>query len=123
MIEAPEENFFKKRLNKNNIKLGLIIKMRRAEKKITIKQMANLVGVSQKVIMSWEKGAAMIPAALLPDLCLYLGLNFKDLYNLPDSQYNVQKEQKIQTQKTSLLKHLDSMKKKIILCEDLLNPT
>lgn len=60
-------------------KIGEIIYNFRTEKKLTQKQLADTMHISDKTVSKWERGAGCPDVSLLPELCRFLGVNLEDM--------------------------------------------
>lgn len=60
-------------------KIGEIIYNFRTEKKLTQKQLADAMHISDKTVSKWERGAGCPDVSLLPELCRFLGVNLEDM--------------------------------------------
>ncbi len=60
-------------------KTGQFIQSRRKEKNLTQRQLAELLGVSDKTISKWETGNGIPDFALVPQLCQILGIKVNEL--------------------------------------------
>ena len=60
-------------------KIGEIIYNFRTEKKLTQKQLADAMHISDKTVSNWERGAGCPDVSLLPELCRFLGVNLEDM--------------------------------------------
>lgn len=60
-------------------KIGEIIYNIRTEKKLTQKQLADALHISDKTVSKWERGAGCPDVSLLPELCRFLGVNLEDM--------------------------------------------
>lgn len=58
-------------------KIGEIIYNFRTEKKLTQKQLADAMHISDKTVSKWERGAGCPDVSLLPELCRFLGVNLE----------------------------------------------
>ena len=60
-------------------KIGKFIHDLRKEKEMTQKQLAELVGVSDKTISKWETGRGIPDTAIMNELCQVLGISINEL--------------------------------------------
>ena len=60
-------------------KIGKFIHDLRKEKEMTQKQLAELVGVSDKTISKWETGRGIPDTAIMSELCKVLGISINEL--------------------------------------------
>lgn len=60
-------------------KTGHFIQIRRKEKELTQRQLADLLGVSDKTVSKWETGKGLPDFTLIPRLCEILGININEL--------------------------------------------
>ena len=61
------------------IKIGSFISDMRKEKGLTQKQLAELVGVSDKAVSRWETGKGLPDTSIMPELCKALDININEL--------------------------------------------
>lgn len=59
--------------------IGDLIKNRRIEKKLTQKQLAESMNISDKTISKWERGMGCPDVSLLPELAKQLNINIEEL--------------------------------------------
>ena len=66
----------------NNIKGNIAknLKFFREERKITQKQLAEVLGVKHNTISTWEKGTNSIDVSLLMQICEYLNVSLDDMF-------------------------------------------
>lgn len=60
-------------------KVGEIIRMKRVEKALTQKQLADAMNISDKTISKWERGLGCPDVTLLPELSNLLGINIEEI--------------------------------------------
>ena len=60
-------------------KTGSFISEMRKEKGLTQKQLADLVGVSDKAVSRWETGKGLPDTSIMPELCKALDININEL--------------------------------------------
>ena len=65
----------------NNEKMSQIISQLRKEKKLTQKELADQMGVTDKAVSKWERGLSFPDISLLPKLSEVLGVTVNDLVN------------------------------------------
>lgn len=63
----------------NQVKIGQFIQMLRKEKKLTQKQVADCLGVSDKTVSKWETGNGMPDLCFLKPLSDFLGITVNEL--------------------------------------------
>lgn len=63
----------------NQQKTGLFISEMRKEKNLTQKQLADIIGVSDKAVSRWETGRGMPDTSTMPELCKTLEININEL--------------------------------------------
>lgn len=98
----------------NQIKTGKFIAQLRKEKKYTQAELADILGISNKTVSKWERGAGLPEVSLMLPLCDALGINVNELLTgerLTDSDYQKKAEENIM----ELVKEKEESKKKIIL--------
>ena len=63
----------------DQVKIGQFIGICRREKNLTQRQLADLVGVSDKAVSKWETGRGLPEASSMAPLCEALGINVNEL--------------------------------------------
>ena len=92
-------------------KIGKFIHDLRKEKELTQKQLADLVGVSDKTISKWETGRGIPDTAIMSELCNVLGISVNELLSgerLSKDNYNGKAEENM----VNLLKDSELQKDK-----------
>ena len=92
-------------------KIGKFIHDLRKEKELTQKQLAELVGVSDKTISKWETGRGIPDTAIMNELCQVLGISINELLSgekLSVDNYNGKAEENM----VNLLKDTEQQKEK-----------
>ena len=92
-------------------KIGKFIHDLRKEKELTQKQLADLVGVSDKTISKWETGRGIPDTAIMSELCEVLGISVNELLSgekLSMDNYNGKAEENM----VNLLKDKEQQKEK-----------
>ena len=92
-------------------KIGKFIHDLRKEKELTQKQLADLVGVSDKTISKWETGRGIPDTAIMNNLCDVLGISINELLSgerLSEDNYNGKAEENM----VNLLKDTEIQKDK-----------
>lgn len=82
----------------DQIKTGKFISVLRKEKELTQMQLAHILGVSDKTISKWERGAGLPEVSLMLPLCEVLEINVNELLTgekLTDSEYKKKAEANI----------------------------
>ena len=77
-------------------KIGKFIHDLRKEKEMTQKQLADMVGVSDKAISKWETGRGIPDTAIMSELCKVLGISINELLSgerLSVNNYNGKAEE------------------------------
>lgn len=74
LMKEGEEQFFKD--------LGSRVCARRTEQGMTQAQLADMLGVTQQVVASYEVGRRRVPASMLPALSKCLGATIEDLLGM-----------------------------------------
>lgn len=64
----------------DNIKIGKFISLCRKEKELTQKDLAEILGVSDKTVSKWERGINLPDASLYYLLCDTLGISINELF-------------------------------------------
>lgn len=78
LMRKGEEQFFKA--------LGSRVCTRRTQLDMTQAQLADLLGVTQQVVASYEVGRRRVPASMLPDLAKALGVSIEDLLGMTNGR-------------------------------------
>ena len=92
-------------------KIGKFIHDLRKEKELTQKQLADLVGVSDKTISKWETGRGIPDTVIMGELCKVLGISINELLSgerLSNDNYNGKAEENM----VNLLKDSELQKDK-----------
>lgn len=92
-------------------KIGKFIHDLRKEKELTQKQLADLVGVSDKTISKWETGRGIPDTAIMNELCQVLGISINELLSgekLSVDNYNGKAEENM----VNLLKDTEQQKER-----------
>lgn len=106
----------------DQVKIGQFIGICRREKNLTQRQLADLVGVSDKAVSKWETGRGLPEASSMTPLCEALGINVNELLRgerIPGEEYQEKAEEtmvKLAEMKEDIKKvnwKMDSMKKGI----------
>ena len=63
----------------DSTKTGSFISEMRKEKGLTQKQLADIVGVSDKAVSRWETGKGLPDTSIMPELCKALDININEL--------------------------------------------
>ena len=98
----------------NQVKIGQFIKALRKEKKITQREVAERLGISEKTVSKWETGNGLPEVSLMLPLCELLGISVNELLSgerLDEKRYFEKAEQNIM----SLMKERAEAKKKLII--------
>ena len=85
--------------------MGEIIYKYRTEKKLTQKQLAEMIGVTNKAVSKWERGEGFPDVTLLPTLAKALDISIDALFNVSQeeekkSDDSIAKQQETSTQET-----------------------
>lgn len=64
----------------NQEKIGKLITTLRKEKKLTQKELANILGVSDKSVSKWERGVCLPDVSLFKPLCEVLGITLNEFF-------------------------------------------
>ncbi len=106
----------------DQVKIGQFIGICRREKNLTQRQLADLVGVSDKAVSKWETGRGLPEASSMAPLCEALGINVNELLRgerIPGEEYQEKAEEtmvKLAEMKEDIKKvnwKMNSMKKGI----------
>lgn len=98
----------------DQIKIGKFISSMRKEKGLTQRELADILGISDKTVSKWECGNGMPEVSLMLPLCETLSINLNELFSgekLTDTNYKKKAEENIM----DLVKEKEESKKKIIL--------
>lgn len=98
----------------DQIKIGRFIAAMRKEKSYTQRQLADILGISDKTVSKWETGNGLPDVSLMMPLCDALGINVNELLSgerLSDADYKKKAEENIM----NLVKEKEESKKNIIL--------
>lgn len=98
----------------DQIKTGKFIAAMRKEKELTQRQLADMLGISDKTVSKWETGKGLPEVSLMIPLCDILGITVNELLTgdrLNDSDYKIHAEENIM----KLINEKQESKKKIIL--------
>lgn len=74
----------------NQIKIGKFIAQMRKDKGFTQRQLAEMVGVSDKTVSKWETGRSMPDNSVIMEVCLILGISVNELLvgeKIPEESY------------------------------------
>jgi transcriptional regulator with XRE-family HTH domain/DNA-directed RNA polymerase subunit RPC12/RpoP len=98
----------------DQIKTGKFIAEMRKEKKLTQRELADLLFISDKTVSKWETGKGLPEVALMLPLCNALGITVNELLSaerLADSEYQKRAEENIM----NLMKEKEESKRNIRL--------
>ena len=98
----------------DQIKIGKFISAMRKEQKLTQRELADILGISDKTISKWECGNGMPEVSLMLPLCEALQINLNELFSgerLTDADYKKKAEENMM----NLVKEKEESKKKIII--------
>lgn len=98
----------------DQIKIGMFIAERRKGKGYTQRQLADILGISDKTISKWERGNGFPEVSLLLPLCEELDISVNELLageRVADTDYRKRAEENM----VNLVKEAQESKKKIIL--------
>lgn len=79
-------------------KIGVFIAQMRKEKKYTQRQLADLLGISDKTVSKWERGNGLPEVSLMLPLCEALGITVNELLSgerLGEKAYREKAEENI----------------------------
>ncbi len=65
----------------DQVKIGKLIAQCRKEKKLTQKDLANLLGVTDKSVSKWECGGCLPDVSLYKELCNILGITLNEFFS------------------------------------------
>lgn len=98
----------------DQIKTGKFIAQVRKERKLTQKQLAEQMNISDKTVSKWERGGGFPEVSLIQPLCEVLQINVNELFSgerLTDADYR----RKAEDNMMELMKEREESKKKLIL--------
>lgn len=98
----------------NQIKIGKFISSMRKQQGLTQRELADIIGISDKTVSKWECGKGMPEVSLMQPLCEALHINLNELFSgekLTDADYKNKAEENMM----NLAKEKEESKKKIIL--------
>jgi transcriptional regulator with XRE-family HTH domain len=98
----------------NQVKIGKFIASQRKSKNYTQKQLADILGISDKTVSKWECGKGFPEVSLLLPLCNELGISVNELLSgerVSDDNYQKKAEENM----VNLVKEAQESKKKIML--------
>jgi transcriptional regulator with XRE-family HTH domain len=98
----------------NQVKIGKFIATQRKSKSYTQKQLADVLGISDKTVSKWECGKGFPEVSLLLPLCNELGISVNELLSgerVSDDDYQKKAEENM----VNLVKEAQESKKKIML--------
>lgn len=98
----------------NQVKIGQFIKSRRKEIKLTQREVAEQLGISEKTVSKWETGNGLPEVSLMLPLCELLNISVNELLSgerLDEKRYFEKAEQNIM----SLMEEKAKAKKTLIL--------
>lgn len=97
----------------DQVKIGRFIAQMRKEQGFTQRELAELLGISDKSVSKWECGNGMPDISLMLPICEILKINLNELFSgekLTDADY----KQKTEENMMKLIKEANSMKKNIV---------
>jgi len=98
----------------DQIQIGRFIASRRKERGLTQRQLADLMGISDKTVSKWECGNGLPEVSLMLPLCQALEINVNELLSgqiLTDTNYKSKAEENMM----ELMKEREENKKKMVL--------
>lgn len=98
----------------DQIKTGKFIQEMRKRKNLTQRQLAEMLGISDKTISKWETGNGLPEVGLMPDLCTILEISVNELLagqKLNENQYFNKAEENM----INLMNENNEAKKKLVL--------
>lgn len=97
----------------NQVRIGRFIAEMRKEQAYTQRQLADILGISDKTISKWEMGNGLPEVSLMIPLCVALKINVNELLSderLTDSKYKHKTEENIM----NLIVEREESKKKLL---------
>lgn len=98
----------------DQIKIGQFIAQKRKELELTQRQLADILGISDKTVSKWERGNGMPEVSLMLPLCRALHINVNELLSgedVTDANY----KQKAEENMMDFAREREESKKKIVL--------
>lgn len=98
----------------DQIKIGRFIAQMRKEQSLTQRQLADMIGISDKTVSKWETGSGLPEVSLMMPLCKILHISVNELLSgehLTASDYKKKAEENMM----DLIREREESKKKIIL--------
>ena len=98
----------------DQIKIGKFIASMRKEQSYTQRQLADMLGISDKTVSKWERGNGLPEVSLMLPLCETLRISVNELLSgqrLTDSEYKNKAEENMM----NLVKEKEESRKKIVL--------
>lgn len=95
------------------IKIGSFIAGMRKQHKLTQREFADILGISDKTVSKWECGKGMPELSLMLPICEVLEINLNELFSgekLSDADYRKKAEENMM----SLIRETENMKKNIV---------
>lgn len=96
----------------DQVKIGRFIAQMRKEQGFTQRELAELLGISDKSVSKWECGNGMPDIPLMLPICEILKINLNELFSgekLTDADYKLKADENM----LKLIKEANSMKKNI----------
>ncbi len=97
----------------DQIKIGRFIAEERKRKKYTQRELADILGISDKTISKWERGNGFPEVSLLLPLCNELEINVNELLS-GERLHEVDYKRKAEENMVNMMKEYEENKKKII---------
>lgn len=97
----------------DQIKIGAFIATMRKKQRLTQRQLAHMLEISDKTISKWERGNGMPEVALMRPLCDALQINLNELFSgeiLSEAEYKYRAEENMIT----LMRATEDIKKNIV---------
>lgn len=100
----------------DQIKIGNFIAQCRKEKNMTQRQLADILGVSDKAVSKWETGKGLPDAGCMVPLCEALGISVNELLTgekIPEEEYQ-EKAEETMVALAEMKSEVEEMKRKVI---------
>lgn len=100
----------------DQVKTGCFIAQCRKEKNMTQRQLADVLGISDKTISKWETGKGLPEAGCMVPLCEALGISVNELLTgerIPDEEYQ-EKAEETMVALAEMKAEVEEVKKKVI---------
>ncbi len=104
----------------DQIKIGNFIAQCRKEKNLTQRQLADILGISDKAVSKWETGKGIPDAGCMVPLCEALGISVNELLTgerIPEEEYQERAEE-VMVALAEMKSEVADVKKKVFSIQD-----